>query len=45
MASASLRERRGKIAQRLAFERHDAGAVSESLRMMLNRAASGGDGV
>jgi glycosyltransferase involved in cell wall biosynthesis len=39
MASASLREQRGRIAQRLAVERHDARAVSASLREMLQKAA------
>lgn len=44
MTSASLREHRGRIARRLALERHAAGAVSESLKDMLKSAIGAGGG-
>jgi glycosyltransferase involved in cell wall biosynthesis len=43
MASAALRELRGRIAQRLAAERHDARAVSAGLRQLLVQAAGVAD--
>jgi len=39
MDSASLREHLGRIAKRLADERHDARAVSESMRAILQKVA------